>query len=286
LRSELSKSRTVPLAGAPDEVSAVYVHGASDEIKAWERRVPPQMISEIFEILRDLDGTVLILTRHTAHAKALVTGLQRLRIAMYEGAEPKDAYGILDTALKHEGNPKRLIAATVGILQKTCVGLTAARKGVIQQICGKDSIDVRRKRSYRELASQLAPIYESPNIWGMCSAIALIRRQPPEWLKVRYPETLVLLSRLDGRSGGDPLEVLDNVVYVRRRTSRIPRRCIMNVHMAKGREADHVVLVHCSATCFPDSDEGRKVLYVALSRARKSVTVLLPETGHTNILVR
>jgi DNA helicase IV len=44
---------------------------------------------------------------------------------------------------------------------------------------------------------------------------------------------------------------------------------------AKGLEFDHVIVAHCSASPFPDDLEARRLIYVALSRACRSVTLLV-----------
>jgi DNA helicase-2/ATP-dependent DNA helicase PcrA len=64
------------------------------------------------------------------------------------------------------------------------------------------------------------------------------------------------------------------------------RTTLMNFHQTKGREADAVVLVfrdgdylanHTDTEPFTDSS---RVLYVALTRARRAVTVILPPEPH------
>lgn len=62
-----------------------------------------------------------------------------------------------------------------------------------------------------------------------------------------------------------------NVRHVRSGVKRANSRYI---HKAKGQEFDHVIVAHCSASPFPDAEEARRLLYVAISRARRSVTIL------------
>ncbi len=49
----------------------------------------------------------------------------------------------------------------------------------------------------------------------------------------------------------------------------------MTAHQAKGKEFDAVVLVNATAAHFPDSDEGRRLFYVAITRASKAWTIPL-----------
>lgn len=60
---------------------------------------------------------------------------------------------------------------------------------------------------------------------------------------------------------------------------------LMNFHQTKGREADAVLLVyrdgdHLAATDDASFEEPSRVLFVSLSRARQTVTVILPPDPH------
>ena len=59
---------------------------------------------------------------------------------------------------------------------------------------------------------------------------------------------------------------------------------MMNFYQTKGREADDVILVYRDGDWFGDETEpfpeNSKVLYGSLTRARRRVTVLLPEDPH------
>jgi DNA helicase-2/ATP-dependent DNA helicase PcrA len=53
-------------------------------------------------------------------------------------------------------------------------------------------------------------------------------------------------------------------------------RTVSTVHKAKGLEYDHVLIGNFSAAHFGDDEMSRRVAYVALSRARRSITMLVP----------
>lgn len=55
-----------------------------------------------------------------------------------------------------------------------------------------------------------------------------------------------------------------------------PSKAISTIHKSKGLEFDHVVLVNCDAGSFGATSYGRCKLYVALSRARSSLALVLP----------
>jgi superfamily I DNA/RNA helicase len=51
---------------------------------------------------------------------------------------------------------------------------------------------------------------------------------------------------------------------------------MLTVLQSKGKEFDHVILTDCRTDCFPDDQDGRNMFYVALTRAKKSVTIFKP----------
>jgi superfamily I DNA/RNA helicase len=50
----------------------------------------------------------------------------------------------------------------------------------------------------------------------------------------------------------------------------------MTVHQAKGKEVDAVILVNAGARQFADSDDDRRLSYVAMTRALKRWLVVAP----------
>ena len=54
-----------------------------------------------------------------------------------------------------------------------------------------------------------------------------------------------------------------------------PAKAISTIHKAKGLECDSVLLMPCDAKTFPAKDDARCLLYVALSRAKKRLMLVL-----------
>jgi hypothetical protein len=52
---------------------------------------------------------------------------------------------------------------------------------------------------------------------------------------------------------------------------------VMNAHQAKGKEFDAVIVAGASAESFPDTFDGRRLFYVALTRANSRWTFITPE---------
>ncbi|MFH1875666.1 MAG: ATP-binding domain-containing protein [Candidatus Omnitrophota bacterium] len=59
---------------------------------------------------------------------------------------------------------------------------------------------------------------------------------------------------------------------------------VLTIHQAKGKEFDHVIMPYVDDRSFADSLYFKKVFYVGVTRAKKSVTILFPEKGKSPIL--
>lgn len=60
---------------------------------------------------------------------------------------------------------------------------------------------------------------------------------------------------------------------------------VMSAHQAKGKEFDAVVILNASARHFPDTAEGRRLFYVAVTRASRAWTIIAPSGNETPLLV-
>jgi superfamily I DNA/RNA helicase len=74
----------------------------------------------------------------------------------------------------------------------------------------------------------------------------------------------------------------------RRRTYSRPaprERCISTIHKAKGLECANVMVMPCDARHFPDNPSNRCLLYVAMSRAMQSLTLVVSKTNPSPLLI-
>jgi DNA helicase-2/ATP-dependent DNA helicase PcrA len=65
----------------------------------------------------------------------------------------------------------------------------------------------------------------------------------------------------------------------------VPPKAISTIHKAKGLECDGVIVMPCDAKTFPDSSEARCLLYVALSRAKKRLLLVVSRDAPSSLLL-
>lgn len=90
-------------------------------------------------------------------------------------------------------------------------------------------------------------------------------------------------------NGGDPESALaryaEKVLMVSQAAPRLGRGLfVMTAHQAKGKEFDVVIVVNASERHFPDTEQGRQLFYVAVTRASKEWVVIAPDDAATPLL--
>ena len=60
-----------------------------------------------------------------------------------------------------------------------------------------------------------------------------------------------------------------------------PNRAISTIHKAKGLECDNALIVPCDRQAFSSTDYARSKLYVALSRAKRSLALVLSRNNRS-----
>jgi DNA helicase-2/ATP-dependent DNA helicase PcrA len=58
-----------------------------------------------------------------------------------------------------------------------------------------------------------------------------------------------------------------------------PKRVLSSIHKAKGLECDNVLLIACDKAQFTTTSYAKCKLYVALSRAKRSLALVVPESN-------
>ena len=84
---------------------------------------------------------------------------------------------------------------------------------------------------------------------------------------------------LDGRDGLNQMQRKRS--YLR---PRPPERCLSTVHKAKGLECDNAVIMACDGKHFSATEYSKRRLYVALSRARCNLTIVLSKVTPTPLI--
>lgn len=275
-RQRLLVGKPVDLAGAPTSVRRHTVRGNDIGYGAGQAN------DYAYPIRQLPAGTSALLTARKTH---MVT-LRRASgngARFYEGSRLDHVYAIFDRFETNLGAPRPMALALIDLLQETSTGLTAAYRRRIEQSLVDDHLDFGRQHVVRPILHALRILYASPTFEGVGKACRTLLEHPPEFVNVERPAALRILSALV-RTSTDPYEHLQEAITSYKAVARRPDFAVSTVHRAKGFQFDHVLISNVSDTHFPDNNYGRCLLYVAISRCSRSLTLLSPTVGATRLL--
>lgn len=282
-REELKNNRPLPLSIKPPCVNVHFISNLED-INPNNERAPQYLSRHLNQYLDQKKvGTVALLVPYNKAASG-IRSITRGRLSINEGVQFENAHNALRRAQDYIGKPRDLSLSLINLLKAVSKGLNANLYAQIERSLADDKIHYGNKTTIKPLLQCLEDIYSEPSLMNWCRIIKLINKNPPPWLKIDYPAELRLLGSLSPVDA-DPLGQLESAIFSWKLAAPKPNKMISTVHKAKGLEYDHVAIVHCSQTPFPDSNLGRKLLYVALSRAQKSLTIYASEKSPSPLII-
>lgn len=280
-REELAQGRPLPLRGAP---SSVHIHKSNDlsDIGHTYGRAY-ELAGPIMNFLRQRTGSAAVLTRLNNGVWGLHAAAGG-RMRINEGQGFDSAYGALSAAAAQVGRPADLAKNILGLIDSPFSGMTKAKKVAIAKAIGDSGIIYGRQKVLRPFLASLEPLFAKPDLSTYCEVVQNIAKAPPAWLKIRTPEQLRVIGQLRPPQGDDPLHHLDQAIALRKSLAVKSNFAIGTVHKAKGLEFDSVMVANFSATHFGTDALSRRIAYVAISRAKKSLLVSVPGSSPSPLL--
>ena len=272
-RQDLLHSRRLPRL-----VPEVMLHVTDEQFEPapHSRRAPQFVGQHAFRLLNRLNGSVAFLVRTRAHAVGLRRALAR-RVPVFEGRSVlQNAAEFVDEALVVSGDACSLARLAIQVLGRVSAGVDAAMKARVERCVLPQGIDRRRQSKMLPVLDILARLYDAPTVVTWCAVMGTLAVTPPAGVSIDDAGALHVLGRLASIPSDDALHEALAELGHKLALRRPPRRCITTIHIAKGDEFDHVVVPHFGVTSFPNTFGGAKLLYVAATRARRSLHLLAP----------
>lgn len=218
---------------------------------------------------------LLILSPHRKTGQAIRAAFGR-SFPIWEG-HTRSALDDLVAAIEGSADVVALGEALIGFCQAVCTGFSdsAFADRLRAEIAGGCAGRARGKPALiQSLARRLVDQPDHRGVGRALTDLAGLIKSDSAFAGVHidYPSEFWEASRL-----ADHADLADGraQVAVRRRHVRRapPARAISTVHKAKGLEFENVLLLPCDAKTFREKD--RRLLYVALSRATRSLTLVV-----------
>ncbi|MDA9426231.1 ATP-binding domain-containing protein [Bradyrhizobium sp. CCBAU 53380] len=284
-RKSLKEGGKIDLrSGVPSEVSVIY---ADNQAKAHDRYILTSATR------RPIDGAarsspLLVLSAHNDTVRALRPFFNRA-IPVWEG-HTRDALTALTNAIETcRGDGVAIARATVTFVEEITVGFTRTNYGnmFLDEVANGCRAKRRKKPAVlQELGRLILAEPDHRGVSKMLARLANLVQTDDAFgnIKFDHPREFreaVLLGEFETCSEG-MTEISRRRTYAH---PMPPQRALSTVHKAKGLETDHVLVMPCDGQHFPDSPAGRCLLYVAISRATHSLTLVVPRSNPSPLVV-
>lgn len=285
VRSALQAGRRIDLGSPPSSVTIVR---ADNRAAARNRYQVTSIERQPIDAATNVAHGLFVLAAHTMTVDALRAFFNR-RFPIWEG-HVRNALAKLTTAIeKDTGDPIKVAVAVLRFTDSVCTGFThsAFGKDLLTEI-GRGCTPPRKGKPaiLQELGKLILAEPDHRGVAKFLRRLRLASRSTPAFHCVRidyareFTDAIALGAHTDVQSG------LSEIARRRATTrSHPPGQAISTVHKAKGLERPNVLLLPCDKTHFPDTPKSRRVLYVAISRATKHLTLVVPNTEPSPLLI-
>lgn len=274
-REALEANQGIPADELPDEVT---IQVRSDMDCAGFGAGDPRQLGPVLHHFLDSasDRSVAVLAYRRRLAEGL-PGISRGRLPLNEGADYEAAYAAARALAGHLGDPQSCARTLLDLLEQSSTGLTQPQRARLEHRFRPEGIDLRRAGKNRPLLEAFQGLWAQSDLDGVRRAAAGVLEGPrPDWLKLRKPQALEVLAAMHASARVDPRDAVAAAVKARKLGAAKPSRCASTVHKAKGLQFDDVLVINASGDHFPDTDFGRKLVYVAITRATRRLHIVVP----------
>lgn len=224
-------------------------------------------------------STMLVMTGQNDGVDALRAFWDR-RYPVWEG-HTREPLGELVSALSaHSGDASKIAEATIAFIQKLCVGFSPTSH--TSRFCAEIAAGCAKETKGKPaLIQELAKcIHAAPDHVGVAKCIKRLVELVDQ--KTAGFDTVHIDYRNEMRDAirlGEYEDAEKGLAEMHRRRTFArpmpPPKAISTIHKAKGLECDNAMVISCDAQQFSTTDYARNRLYVALSRAKRSLTLVV-----------
>lgn len=282
-RAALKAGRPLPLADSPDTVRIVRCDRTNGD--QYHHNDVRTISGPALRFIDNAgDETFSILTYPNASTTTIEKAVHRRGIRVNEGADYEGAYSLLDTAIDAAGDPQETAVALLEHILSVCVGLSGADQTRIRRMLGEHTLISPPRGRLSALTPVFSPIYSGDPLRGFFRGCRAVLDVNLAGFRLTARLALQLLSSLSKNSRDAVQDELSAVIAGRKAIAQKPARTTSTIHKAKGLEFDHVLIAYCGRNHFPDNEQARRRLYVAISRATKTLTLHVPNAAPSPLI--
>jgi superfamily I DNA/RNA helicase len=274
-RQALKAGGRVDLTRIPSSVSLVFAENQAR--RNLEYQVPGAARRPI-DAFEKAQQSLLILTRYNGTAASLRSFFNR-RIPLWEGYTRSELEKLVNACRAEQGNGGPIASAIVTFMGEVGIGFTQSAFGaalVNEVVAGCNERRRGKPKLIQELARLLVAEPDHRGVGKLLRRLSELRLSDEAFSAVkvdRSREFAEAMRLADFENVDDGLAALTH----RRAYSgaQPPARAVSTIHKAKGLECGGVIVMPCDSKTFPDRPDARCLLYVALSRAKDRLLLVL-----------
>lgn len=227
-----------------------------------------------------------------ASQNELVTALRAFwgrKVPIWEGHTREALGALVQTVREGQGNAESLAHGIIAFMGRVAAGFSPSSHGdrLIQEIrTGATRSTIGKPANIQAIARCLL---ENPTHIGASKAILTINTLVNEGaagfetVKIDHRSELREAVRIGQFTGID--EGFAELSRMRSYSNPSPpKKVLSSIHKAKGLECDHAMLMACDKVQFTSTMYARSKMYVALSRAKKSLTLVVSTSNPSPLL--
>lgn len=285
-REALKNGKRVDLlSGLPPSVTVIAAESTAHSYMDYQLPGYQRTPIDDFEKAQD---SLLILTRYNDTALALRSFFSR-RIVLWEGYTRSNLEKLVSAVAGSKGQPALIADAVIGFMGAVGKGFSKSafgdrlRKEALEGCTGPAK---GKPALIQELARFLVAEPDHRGVAKMLARLDEFRASADSFKVVevdcyRELHDAVRLGEFEDSNLG-LAELTHRRTYSR---PKPPDRAISTIHKAKGLECGSVIVMPCTAKTFPDKTDARCLLYVALSRAKDKLMIVVSKKDPSPLFI-
>ena len=268
----------------PQSVQVVVAENRAQRRLAYQLSGPDRRAIDAFE---QQCTSLLILTRYNDTAVSLRSFFNR-RVPLWEGYTRYALDGLVGAVAAANGDGSRLGAAVVAFMGEVGIGFTPSAFGDVFEREIREGCATARRGKPAKLQGLARLLLEHPDHRGVAAVLKRLADLAEN--DVDFTNVKLDCNRefWDATRLGDFPTIEDGLAEITHRRNyarpKPPAKAISIVHKAKGLECDAAILMPCDRSTLPENPASRCLLYVALSRAKSRLMVVVSRQNPSPLL--
>jgi superfamily I DNA/RNA helicase len=270
--------------GLPPSISTIFAENQAQ--KARDYRIYNQDRKPV-DAFENNTPSLLILTRYNDTARSF-RGLFNRRVLLWEGHTRLGLEKLVNSIERSAGDRVALAKAIVTFLGDVGKGFSPSAFGdkfIEEADQGCTAQRKQKSAKIQELARSLVEEPDHRGVAKMLRRLSELKETDRAFADIEIDGRkefwdAVRLGGFDSPSAG-LAEITHHRTYSR---PKPPEKAISTIHKAKGLQCESVIVMPCDAKTFPDKPDARCLLYVAISRAKNKLMLVVSRSNPSPLI--